>query len=381
VRDLLLGKHPKDFDVATDALPEQVRELFRNCRLIGRRFRLAHVHFGRNIVEVATFRAHHDASDEDGDRVVKDGLIVKDNVYGMIDEDAWRRDFTVNALYYNIDDFTVVDYVGGFQDIEARQLRLIGDPERRYREDPVRMLRAARFAAKLGFSIHPDSAEPISRLTELLENIPPARLFEEYCKMFMGGHALATFTELRRFELLGFLFPQVEIALNGDDRAFCQRLFERALTNTDQRLAEDKPVTPAFLLAVFLWPAVQTLEARYRADGVPPAEAIQLAADAVIAKQIIRLAIPRRFTRVMREIWGLQSRLVQRRGRRLGRLLENPRFRAAYDFLVLRAEAGDSVREVADWWTRFQEADDGAQSDLLAAVRQPRRRRRGRRKN
>jgi poly(A) polymerase len=382
VRDLLLNRHPKDFDVATDAQPEQVRELFRNCRLIGRRFRLAHVHFGGDIVEVATFRADHDATDEDGDREVRNGLIVKDNVYGSIDQDAWRRDFTVNALYYNIEDFSVVDYVGGFEDIKAKQLRLIGDPERRYREDPVRMLRAVRFAAKLGFSIHPDTAEPIGRLSKLLGDIPPARLFEEYLKLFMGGCALETFRGLRGAGLFELLFPQVEAGIRGADGEFTLRFIEQALGNTDIRIAEAKPVTPAFLLAAFMWTPTQTMAEQYQRDGVPPAESVHLAADTVISKQIASIAIPRRFSRIMREIWALQPRLVQRRGRRLTRLLENPRFRAAYDFLLLRAQAGDNVAEAAEWWTKLQEAEGAEQAALLDGVhttnrrRPPRRRRR-----
>lgn len=252
VRDILLGREPKDFDVVTDAKPEQIRELFRNCRLIGRRFRLAHVQFGREIIEVSTFRAPHHVSDQGGGHV-EEGRIIRDNVYGDIDDDVWRRDFTVNALFYNIEDFSIVDYVGGVKDLETGQLKLIGDPAQRYIEDPVRMLRAVRFATKLGLRIHPQAEEPIKQYAELLEGIPPARLFEEMLKLFIGGYALQTFEALRHYSLFKYLFPQTDKLLDTPERDYPHTFIMQALKNTDQRLNDGSSVTPGFLLAAILW--------------------------------------------------------------------------------------------------------------------------------
>ncbi len=273
VRDLLLGVTPKDFDIATDAHPEQVAELFRNCRLIGRRFRLAHVRFGREIIEVATFRAGGDEAHDD--RVQDDaGRILRDNVYGSIDEDVWRRDFTSNALYYNIADFSIWDFTGGFQDVHDRVLRLIGDPETRYREDPVRMLRAIRFAAKLGFSIAPDSAAPIARLAPLLAEVPPARLFDEMLKLFQGGHGLRVYELLVQYGLFGQLFPHTHASLSGPHGDALEKLLRLALANTDARVAEDKPVTPTFLLAVLLWGPIRERAALLLEEGGSDADAL-----------------------------------------------------------------------------------------------------------
>lgn len=353
VRDILLGLKPKDFDVATDAHPEQVRELFRNCRLIGRRFRLAHVHFGREIIEVSTFRAsHNDAVDGEGHE--EDGRIIRDNVYGTLDDDVWRRDFTVNALYYNIEDYSIVDYVGGLEDIKNRQLRLIGIPEDRYREDPVRMLRAIRFSIKLGFSIHPVSEQPIRKLAPLLEEIPEARLFEEFLKLFMSGQSEETYQQLRKYGLFAVLFPQTEKFLNRGDE-FIHKFLISAFRNTDTRLAEDKPVTPAFLLAALLWVPVRDLANDHEGNGLSEMDAIHLASDAVISHQISSTSMPRRFTHMARDMWALQVRLKNIRGKRPLKLLAHQRFRAAYDFLLLRAEAGEDVQELASWWTAFQE--------------------------
>jgi len=353
VRDILLGLKPKDFDVATDAHPEQVRELFRNCRLIGRRFRLAHVHFGREIIEVSTFRASHiDAVDGEGHE--EDGRIIRDNVYGKLDDDVWRRDFTVNALYYNIEDYSIVDYVGGLEDIKKRQLRLIGIPEDRYQEDPVRMLRAIRFAIKLDFSIHPVSEQPIRKLAPLLEEIPEARLFEEFLKLFMSGQSEKTYQQLREYGLFAKLFPQTEEFLNRGDE-FIHKLLTSAFRNTDTRLAEDKPVTPAFLLAALLWVPVRDLANNHEANGLSEMDAIHLASDAVISHQISSTSMPRRFTHMARDMWALQVRLKNIRGKRPLKLLTHQRFRAAYDFLLLRTEAGEDIQELASWWTAFQE--------------------------
>ncbi len=381
VRDLLLGREPKDFDVATDALPDQVRGLFRNCRLVGRRFRLAHVRFGREIIEVATFRGRPSA-DGDGALVSEAGRILRDNVYGTIEEDAWRRDFSVNALYYDIADFSVIDYVGGVADLEAGRLRLIGDPAARYREDPVRMLRAARFAVRLGFGLDPASERPLTELGGLLRDIAPARLFDEVLKLFLGGMALETFECLRHYDLFGQLFPLTEAALAQEWEGAPLILVSRALANTDDRIQLGKPVTPAFLFAALLWPAVR---ARLAAGGIAAeseVQALQIVGSRVVQDQTRHTAIPKRFSVPMREIWALQPRFEQRQGRRPLRLLAHPRFRAAYDFLLLRGEAGEVAPELCDWWTRLQAERPEARAEMLPAParRRPRRRRRGRRR-
>ena len=383
VRDLLLGREPKDFDVATDALPEQVRELFRNCRLIGRRFRLAHVQFGQEIIEVATFRAAHDG-DAEGAATSDEGRILRDNVYGDIDDDVWRRDFTVNALYYNIADFSIVDYVGGYEDIKVGRLRLLGDPETRYREDPVRMLRAVRFAVKLGFVFDPATAAPFVKLGHLLEEISPARLFDEVLKLFHGGVAHQTYEVLRRYGLFARLFPLAEATLAREENNFPHMLIAYALQSTDARIADDKPVTPAFLFAALLWHAVEAQTNVLVADGMEPNDAFMFAADTVISKQVARIAIPRRFTNVTREIWGLQQRLVTFSPKRAARLAEHPRFRAGYDFLLLRAQAGEAVGQAAEFWMRYLEVPENERGALVASLEgsageQSRRRRRRRR--
>ena len=353
VRDLLLNLKPKDFDVVTDARPEQIRELFRNCRLIGRRFRLAHVRFGDEIIEVSTFRAAHHMAEGEGH--IEDGRIIRDNVYGDIDDDVWRRDFTVNALFYNIEDFSIVDYVGGLNDIKERQLRLIGDPAGRYREDPVRMLRAVRFAVKLGFTLHPSAEQPLFNMDHLLRDISPSRLFEEFMKLFMSGAALKTYHQLRHYGLFKHLFPETSLMLEDDTNGYADRLFSAVFLNTDNRIAEGKPVTPGFLIAALMWLPMMRLAEDYKSNGLAEMDAVQLASDAVISRQINAIALPRRFTLMAREIWNLQSRLKHRRGNRPSRLLSHPRFRAAYDFLLLRYEAGEKLQELVDWWTEFVE--------------------------
>lgn len=379
VRDLLLGREPKDFDVATDARPEQVRELFRNCRLIGRRFRLAHVHFGEEIIEVATFRAqvNLDESDESDDVVMENGRILRDNVYGTIDQDAWRRDFTINALYYDISDFSLRDYAGGLTDIRSGVIRLLGDPDTRYREDPVRLLRAVRFAAKLGFRIEPATEAPLFQLGDLLADVPPARLFEEALKLFMTGHAVQTFELLRRYALFAWLFPETEAALAKEEQGFPMTFLVRALQNTDQRVLEGKPVTPAFLFAALLWePVRQLAEEMAEEDAVDPGD-LREAADEILEIQRQRIAVPKRFALPMREIWELQPRFHRRGGKRVFRLLAHPRFRAAYDFMCLRAESGEELGEVCEWWTAFQSAGATEQRNM-AEVKNTRRRRRRR---
>jgi len=383
VRDLLLGREPKDFDVGTNATPDEIRGLFRNCRLIGRRFRLAHVRYGRDVIEVATFRAHHDGEPEDdAERAhTEDGRILRDNVYGSLEDDVWRRDFTVNALYYDIKDFSVVDYVGGLEDLKSGTLRLIGDPQQRYREDPVRMLRAVRFAAKLGFRIHPDSEDCIYELGHLLRDIPPARLFEEILKLFLGGCAVGTFELLRHYDLFEYLFPLTEEALGMEEQGFPITFVLRALENTDQRLSENKPVTPAFLFAALLWEPMRLRAQELRDQGASPVEAAQIAGNQVTSEQVQVSSLPKRFSMPMREIWNLQARFERRRGKSPYRLLEHPRFRAAYDFLLLRAEVGEESAELAEWWTNFQTLNATERDGLVAAEpKRSRRRRRPRRR-
>ncbi|HWP94442.1 MAG TPA: polynucleotide adenylyltransferase PcnB [Gammaproteobacteria bacterium] len=390
VRDLLLGREPKDFDVATNARPEEVKALFRNCRLIGRRFRLAHVRFGDEIVEVATFRALHaperEAEDTDEDELDhardESGRILRDNVYGTLEEDAWRRDFTVNALYYNIDDFSVVDYTGGLADLRAGVLRLIGDPDKRFREDPVRMLRAVRFAVKLGFRIHPETEKRIFELGPLLRDIPPARLFEETIKLFMMGYGVQAFEMLRHYGLFGHLFPMTQECLEREEQGFPVMFLVRALESTDRRVAENKPVTPVFLFATLLWEPVRVRAQALMAQGIAEIAALRLAGEEIVERQQQHVALPRRFAVPMREIFELQPRFNMRQGKRAARLLAHPRFRAAYDFLVLRAQAGEVDGELAEWWTNVQSVDAEAREKLLRAMPEPgrrRRRRRGRR--
>ncbi len=363
VRDLLVGGHPKDFDVATDATPEEVKSLFRNCRLIGRRFRLAHVVFGREIIEVATFRANSD--DGSGDREVENGRLVRDNVYGTIEEDAIRRDFTCNALYYAIEDFSVRDYVGGFDDVQARVMRLIGDPEQRYREDPVRMLRAVRLAAKLGFEIEPATAGPIPRLAGLLADAAPARLFEEVLKLFLSGHGVASFEGLERHGLLDALFPESAAALRSNRSGALRRMLIAGLGNTDQRVANDEPVSPAFLFALLLWPAFCRTLAMLQAQGVPVEEAQRRAADRVTLHEIERVALPRRFSLPMQEIWLLQTRFSSRQRKRVFRTLAHPRFRAAFDFLALRQIASPDHAADVEFW---REAQQQSGQELVSAI-------------
>jgi poly(A) polymerase len=361
VRDLLLGLYPKDFDIATNAHPEEVRKLFRNCRLIGRRFHLAHVRFGMEIIEVATFRAAHTEMDDDhgvdeaGHRVLDEhGRILRDNLYGSIEEDVWRRDFTANALYYNIEDYSIWDYVGGVPDAEARVLRMIGDAETRYREDPVRMLRAARFAAKLDFTLHPDTEAPLHRLAYMLDSVPSARLFDETTKLLLAGSAVSSFERLTRLGLLAHLMPDVAAAVAEAPDSSGAKLLRLGLENTDARVRADKSVTPTFLFAVLLWPAI--LRAAGTPHGPLPSDpqVLLTACDEVLGRQLRRISVPKRFSLPMRDLIMLQPRFERRAGRRALRLLEHPKFRAAYDLLLLRAAAGEIDPELADWWTRLQ---------------------------
>ena len=388
VRDLLVGGHPKDFDIATSATPEEVRQLFRNSRLIGRRFRLAHVVFGREIIEVATFRANID--DGSGDRELHEGgRLLRDNVFGTIEDDAVRRDFSANALYYAIEDFSVRDYTGGFEDVMNRVLKLIGDPEQRYREDPVRMLRAVRLAAKLGFHIDEATAEPIPRLAGLLREAAPARLFEECLKLFLSGHAVESFLGLERHGLLPALLPETAAALKSNRSGALRRMLLEGLRGTDARVAADEPVSPAFLFALLLWPAYCRALMALQAQGMHAAEAQRRAADRVTVHQLATIALPRRFSLPMQEIWLLQSRFAQRQRKRVVRLLAHPRFRAAFDFLVLRQFASNEHDEEVEFWREAQSlppealdglatpsSDDESDGDSAGAPRKRRRRRR-----
>ncbi len=389
VRDLLLGREPKDIDVVTDARPEQVKQLFRNSRLIGRRFRLAHVHFGREYIEVATFRANADDIEETDPNHQLDhgGRIIRDNVYGTIDEDIWRRDFTANALYYNIADFSIWDYCGGVQDVRDGILRLIGDPETRYREDPVRMLRAVRFAAKLGFRLDPATEEPVHRLASLIDQVPPARLFEEVLKLFHSGHAAASFDLLQHFGLFKVLFPESDRVLSEEQAGDFRMLIQQALNNTDTRIADGLPVTPTFLFAVLLWGPIRELAETKLANGMSEFAALNEAGDEVIAGQQACVSIPRRFFIPMREMLAMQPRFRNRQGKRATRLLGHPRFRAAYDFMLLRAQAGEVDPELAQWWTEIQTKnpeqqgkETGSGEDRPAGAARKRRRRRRPRK-
>jgi poly(A) polymerase len=385
VRDLMLGREPKDFDVVTDATPEEVRKLFRNSRLVGRRFRLAHVRFGRDIIEVATFRALPDEAEAGGEHErTAGGRLLRDNVYGDREQDALRRDFTVNALYYDAGDQTVIDYVGGVDDLRNGVLKVIGDPATRYREDPVRMLRAIRFAAKLGFLLEEDTAAPIRGLASLLRDVPPARLFEEVLKLFHSGYALETYELLRNYGLFGHLFPLVEESLAEEDEGFPLTLLPKALANTDKRIGENKPVTPAFLFAALLWEPARRRMQEYIAAGDSEQAALERASREVIAAQLARVSIPRRFSVPMTEIWSMQLRLRNRQKRRVSQLAAHERFRAAYDFLLLRAECGEEDPALAEWWTKFQEIDAAGRETMTHALsdrgRGGRRRRRRRKK-
>ncbi|MNF28076.1 poly(A) polymerase [Pseudomonas linyingensis] len=390
VRDLLLGVEPKDFDVATSATPEQVRNEFRNARVIGRRFKLVHVHFGREIIEVATFRTNHPQGEDDEDSHLaarnESGRILRDNVYGSQEDDAQRRDFTINALYYDPASERILDYAHGMHDIRNRLVRLIGDPTQRYQEDPVRMLRAVRFAAKLGFDIEKHSAAPIRQLAHLLNDIPASRLFDEVLKLFLAGQGERTFDLLCEYGLFAPLFPASAAALKREPE-YVGSLIRQALANTDERIRLGKPVTPAFLFAALLWPALPARAAALQASGMPAIPALQEAAHEVIGEQCRRTAIPKRFSLPLREIWDMQERLPRRQGRRADLLLENPRFRAGYDFLLLRESAGEETGDLGDWWTRYQEVSDSERRNMIRELssspdgaKAPRKRRRNPRK-
>lgn len=381
VRDLLLGIEPKDFDVVTNAKPEQIKAVFKHrCRLIGRRFRLAHVRFGRLVIEVATFRGDGEAAEgttQPHRAVDSSGRLIRDNVFGTLEEDVWRRDFTVNSLYYNIKDFSIIDQAGGVADLKKGHLTLIGDPETRYREDPVRMIRAVRFAAKLGFEIEARTKAPIYELGHLLKDVSHARMFEEVLKMFHSGVGVEVFEKLRHFGLFTFLFPQTHHLLSQEDQGFPRMLVIEALKSTDARINADKGVNPAFLFAAMLWEPMLQRREQHLAEGFAPQDATFAAASDVIELQNVSTMIPKRFMSQIKEIWNLQFRLPNRSGPRAQKLFEHPRFRAAYDFMGIRLAAGEtSVESVFQWWTEFQEKDPIAQVAFANRIKSPQKRRR-----
>ncbi len=396
VRDILLGLEPKDFDIATNATPEQIRDLFRNCRLIGRRFRLAHILFGRDIIEVATFRGHHDKESANKNTAEKSspkavqskqseqGMLLRDNIYGSIEEDAERRDFTINALYYSIKDFNIYDFANGVEDVNNKIIRLIGDPETRYREDPVRMLRAVRFATKLDMTMSEETQAPISELAPLLANIPPARMFEEFNKLFMSGKAVANYYMLREFGLFNYFFPRLNQLLQSEQSQQIEQFILLAMQNTDNRVLNNQRVTPAFLLAAMLWHPLQQQLAQLNSEAnLTPQDAFFTALHEVSSEQQRSIAIPKRFQTVMKDIWILQDRLVRRDGKRAYKAFEHPKFRAGYDFLLLRSEIEpEKHADLAKWWTNFQQASYDTQQLMIKAItsnrsgrRNPRKRR------
>jgi poly(A) polymerase len=375
VRDLLLKKRPKDFDVATSATPEQVNRVFRRSRIIGRRFRLVHVMFGDETVEVSTFRGSHLSPDEDNARVADSGRILRDNVFGNQEEDAVRRDFTANALYYDPSTEEIVDFHNGVADIKAGILRMIGDAETRYREDPVRMLRAVRLSAKLGLKLDKATEAPISKLADLLHDVPPSRLFDEMLKLFLSGHAMESANELRKHGLHHGLLPLLDVVL---EQPLGARFVNLALKNTDDRVLADKPVSPGFLFATLLWHEVLAAWQKYQKAGHRPMPALHMAMSEVADIQAEKLAIHKRYSSTMKEIWGLQPRFEMRAGKRPYGLLEHPRYRAAYDFLLLRCESGELPAELGQWWTEFADADSERRQAMLLPDHQPKKRRRRR---
>ena len=391
VRDLLLGLRPKDFDVATSATPEQVKSLFRRAFIIGRRFRIVHVVFGRGrdheVIEVSTFRALIDAAaaeqvagnektskGELADKtsvVDASGRVLRDNVWGPQIEDAARRDFTVNAMYYDPQRELLVDYHGGLADAKKKLLRMIGDPATRYREDPVRIIRVVRFAAKLGFEIEPKTRAPIQEMAALLDNVPASRTFDEMIKLLQTGHALASIGELRKQGLHRGVFPVLDVALDEAQRHDGREKFvQLALADTDRRVGEGKPVAPSFMLACMLWHDVQERWQKIRAKGEAPFPALQQAIDAAFDARIGDISGRGKLGADMREIWLMQPRFERRSGRVPYSLVEQPRFRAGFDFLRLRADAGEIDAELAEWWEDFSLGSDEEREALIEQARE-----------
>ena len=376
IRDLMLNRSPKDFDVATDAHPEDVRDLFRNSREIGKRFKIVHVRFGREIVEVTTFRAPHEEQYDKNHS--ESGMTLSDNIYGTFEEDVFRRDFAMNAVYYRPDTRETIDLAEGVKDIRSKIIRTIGDPQDRFREDPVRMLRASRFKAKLEFEIEKDACDAIHSLGHLIQDVAPARLFEEVLKLFMSGYGVAAFETLVELGLYGWMFPDSKRAM---EHSATEQLVRLALTSTDSRIGREMPVTPAFIFAAILWhPFAAEKERLEKEEGMTHVTASHEAANIVIAKQLLFTSIPRRFSGPMREIWFLQFRLPARFGKKPDVLVQHKRFRAAYDFLLLREEAGEKTDHLGAWWTEFQEASDKRKSEMKLPNEGKKRKKRKRKK-
>lgn len=363
VRDLVLGIEPKDFDIATNAHPEQICEHFDNSRLIGRRFRIVHVYYHRNNIEVSTFRAQASQANNQASNAGANGRILRDNTFGTIEEDAIRRDFTINALYYDIEKSEVLDYCNGYQDLKAGHICMIGNPETRYREDPVRMLRALRFRAKLNLTIEDKTQSPIKSMGHLLSEIPPARLFDEVIKLFHSGYAMRCFQELDNFDLLHVLFPITQKALNHDESF--SLLIHNALENTDTRIRSGKSVNPAFIFAILLWrPYLQLLE-QSNQQGIPYSEGSWASGRRTVLDQTTVTSIPKRFSVTICEIWKLQNRFQKKHGRKALQLMSHPRFRAAYDFMCLRARSGELDEEDCAWWTQIQTLSEQEQRKMV----------------
>jgi poly(A) polymerase len=375
VRDLMLGHRPKDFDVATNATPQEMRKIFRNSRIIGRRFQLVHVHFGREIIEVATFRGEgsdKQRKDRGKRRSSRLGMLMRDNIYGTIEDDAWRRDCTVNALYYNITDRSVVDYTKGAVDIQQRLIRIVGDPVTRYREDPVRMLRVIRFMAKLDFDAHPDTLDPIHRMANLMQQVSSARLFIEVIKLFYTGAGKKTFELLEQHGLFTELFPLTAACLSGDKREQVLSIIRHGLHNTDERHAREMPLSDGYLFAVLLWHPLQHDLRKYNRKSVNnkavSLEQMHASMDATLSHQGQRISLTRRAAEMVRGIWLLQDRMQRRRVKDLRRLITNPHFKAAYDFLLLRAQAGEPVEELANWWEAFYTGSDEKRDKMVGQL-------------
>lgn len=367
VRDLMLGQQPKDFDVATNATPEQVRKIFNNARLIGRRFRLAHILFHREVIEVATFRADNPKKNNDKLQENDRGMLVRDNVYGDLKSDVWRRDLTINALYYCPQNSTIIDYTGGVNDIKQKVIRIIGEPTGRFKEDPVRMIRVIRFAAKLGFVIEPKTAKAMQEQAQQITHVSNSRLFEEVLKVYHCGQAQAVQQYLIDYPLFEPLFPQTAKLLAINPKV--TKLINNALINTDKRINEGKSVTPAFLFAVMLWFPMLDTSKTFSKD-FPKLMALEKAMRHVLSLQSQITFIPKRFSEPIRQMWLLQDRFEKRFGKRPFRLLSHPRFRAAYDFLLIRAQAGDANPALAKWWTDFQFAQEAEQQLMIDALKQ-----------
>lgn len=374
VRDLLLGQKPKDFDIATSARPEEVQKIFgRQCRLIGRRFRLAHIVFGRDIYEVATFRAGHESHSNDKiSKVSDDGMLLRDNVYGTLSEDAERRDFSVNALYYDPLHNLIFDFFNGIEDLKAGKLRLIGEPSVRYHEDPVRMLRAVRFMAKLDMFLDKPTNAPIRELAPLLRNIPAARLFDESLKLLQSGSGFKTYELMRQFGLFEQLFPVLAPFFTEHKDSNAERMLSKALNSTDDRIRDNLRVNPAFLFAALLWyPLREKMEVLKNEGGLNNHDAMMLAANDILAESCKAIALHRRHTSVIRDIWALQFQMTKRSGKRPQQTLEHVKFRAGFDLLVMRAEIeGGDLVELSAWWHEYQFSNDAQRSDMMKTVRQ-----------